>query len=68
MDRQLQVGQIAPNFIAIDDQKKQVSLTELIHHTHLLLAFIHGTWCPHCIQTIYRPLELGLSDSCQCVL
>jgi peroxiredoxin len=50
----LQIGQIAPDFSAVDDQKKPVHLEELTRNSHLLLTFIHGTWCPHCVQTIYR--------------
>lgn len=54
MDIHLQIGQVAPHFSVVDDQKKPVHLEELTRHGNLLLAFIHGTWCPHCVQTIYR--------------
>ncbi|MDL1885505.1 redoxin domain-containing protein [Anaerolineae bacterium CFX8] len=54
VDIGLKVGQTAPHFSAVDDQKKPVHLEGLLENGKLLLAFIHGTWCPHCVQTIYR--------------
>lgn len=50
----LEVGQAAPAFSVMNDAKQRVELADLLRDQNLLLVFIHGTWCPHCVQTIYR--------------
>lgn len=50
----LQVGQSAPRFSITNDQKQVIQLDSLLREGELLLTFIHGTWCPHCVQTLYR--------------
>jgi len=50
----LSVGNRAPDFSLIDDQKQIVKLDDLVSGCGLILTFIHGTWCSACIQTLYR--------------
>jgi peroxiredoxin len=51
---QLEIGQPAPRFSATNDEKVCVHLPDLLQEHGLLLTFIHGTWCSHCVQTLYR--------------
>ncbi|MBZ0277750.1 MAG: redoxin domain-containing protein [Anaerolineae bacterium] len=51
---QLEIGQPAPHFSALNDDNVCVHLPDLLQENGLLLAFIHGTWCSHCVQTLYR--------------
>ena len=50
----LEVGDRAPDFSLIDDEKQIVKLDDLVRGCGLILTFIHGTWCSACIQTLYR--------------
>jgi peroxiredoxin len=50
----IEIGQPAPAFSVMNDEKACVHLVDLLQEQDLLLAFIHGTWCPHCVQTLYR--------------
>jgi len=49
----LQIGQNAPPFSISNDRKQVIHLDSLLREGDLLLTFIHGTWCPHCVQTLY---------------
>src|SRR5271169_1943812 len=44
----VEVGQIAPDFVARDLNDKQVSLKALISGRKTLLLFYRGGWCPFC--------------------
>lgn len=50
----IEIGHSAPAFSLMSDEKNCVNLPDLLRGQDLLLAFIHGTWCPHCVQTLYR--------------
>lgn len=53
MTGSLMVGQMAPLFSAPNDAGDNVQLATLLSNGNLLIAFIHGTWCAHCVQTLY---------------
>jgi peroxiredoxin len=55
-DRQdgLEIGQVVPDFSLPDYQANSVTLNDVLKHHGVLLTFIHGMWCPACIQTLYR--------------
>jgi peroxiredoxin len=50
----LAIGDDAPNFSLPDDQANKVTLNDVLRERGGLLAFVHGTWCPVCVQALYR--------------
>ena len=48
----VEVGQIAPDFVARDLDDNQVSLNALISGRKALLLFYRGGWCPFCNQQL----------------
>lgn len=48
------VGLHAPEFTLHDEKNQSTPLKGIMGEKGLLLAFIHGTWCSHCVQTLYR--------------
>lgn len=44
----LNVGTIAPNFNAKDQNGKTIVLTDLIKQGPVVLVFYRGEWCPYC--------------------
>ena len=48
------VGLHAPDFTLRDEKNQSAPLKGIIGENGLLLAFIHGTWCSYCVQTLYR--------------
>jgi len=49
---EVEVGQIAPDFVARDLDDNQVSLNALISGRKALLLFYRGGWCPFCNQQL----------------
>ncbi len=49
-----QIGSQAADFSLLNDQKQTIALNQLPATKGLLLAFIHGTWCSACVQTLFR--------------
>ena len=48
----VEVGQIAPDFVARDLDDNQVSLNALVSGRKALLLFYRGGWCPFCNQQL----------------
>jgi peroxiredoxin len=44
----LEVKQMAPNFIAKDQNGKSINLKELLKSGQVVLVFYRGEWCPFC--------------------
>jgi peroxiredoxin len=49
---EVEVGQIAPDFVARDLDDNDVSLRTLIGERKALLLFYRGGWCPFCNQQL----------------
>jgi peroxiredoxin len=45
---QLQVGDVAPEIIGIDQNGKSINSHEILKENKILLVFYRGNWCPHC--------------------
>ncbi len=48
----LTVGMKAPLFELPDGWGNTIKLTDYLAHRGLLVAFIHGTWCPVCMRGV----------------
>ena len=46
----LQVGELVPEFSALDQEGKLVSVKELLSEGPVVLVFYRGQWCPICNQ------------------
>lgn len=44
----LKVGEIAPNFTALDIFENKYSLSDASSKGEVVLIFIRGQWCPFC--------------------
>lgn len=43
-----------PAFSLLNDAGNAVTVREVLDKKGAVLAFIHGTWCPTCVQTLYQ--------------
>jgi peroxiredoxin len=50
----LKIGHVAPDFVLPDDQMKVMTLNQVMCDHGGLLAFVHGLWCPVCVQVLFR--------------
>jgi len=57
----LQVNQLAPDFISIDQNGKVVSLKSELKKGMVVLVFYRGEWCPYCNKYL-KELEESLSQ------
>jgi peroxiredoxin len=48
LDNVLKQGQKAPSFSLKDHSGNQISSTQLLAETPLVVSFFRGTWCPYC--------------------
>jgi peroxiredoxin len=44
----LKVGDIAPDFTALDQNGKAISLKEILKKGEAVIVFYRGQWCPYC--------------------
>lgn len=56
----LNVGDLAPDFTAIDQNDNSVQLKELLESGPLVLLFYRGEWCPYCNKQL-KLLEDSMS-------
>ena len=56
----LQLGELAPNFTALNQDSKQINLHEMLKSGPVLLLFYRGEWCPYCNKQL-KQLEDSLS-------
>jgi peroxiredoxin len=47
-------GEILPDFVLCTSDQDTVRLVDLMGEKGMLLAFIHGTWCPACVHTVLQ--------------
>lgn len=57
------IGDKAPNFVALDQFEKRVSLTERLANGPVIIVFYRGQWCPHCNRHMSQ-----IQDSLQMIL
>ena len=57
------IGQKAPNFKALDQYEKPVSLKERLKNGPVILVFYRGQWCPHCNRHMSQ-----IQDSLQMII
>ena len=57
------IGDKAPNFVALDQFEKRVSLTERLSNGPVIIVFYRGQWCPHCNRHMSQ-----IQDSLQMIL
>ncbi len=57
----LAVNQQAPEFAALDQNGKTISLKNLLNHGAVVLIFYRGEWCPFCNKRLME-LEKSLSQ------
>lgn len=50
----LAIGDDAPGFSLPNADTQMVTLSDVLRERGGLLAFVHGTWCPVCVQALYR--------------
>jgi peroxiredoxin len=50
----LKVGDIAPEFSAINQEGKIVQLKKLLHKGDVVLIFYRGQWCPYCNKQLSK--------------
>ena len=48
------VGGTAVDFSLEDDSSHQIGMQQIVGENGVMLAFIHGTWCMGCVQTLYQ--------------
>ena len=56
----LQLGELAPNFTALNQDSKQINLHEMLKSGPVVLLFYRGEWCPYCNKQL-KQLEDSLS-------
>lgn len=56
----LNVGDVAPDFTAKNQNNKEVNLKELLKSGSVVLLFYRGEWCPYCNRQL-KALEDSLS-------
>ncbi|NOQ91822.1 MAG: redoxin domain-containing protein [Flavobacteriaceae bacterium] len=44
----LEVGDVAPQIIGIDQNGKEINSIEILKYNKILMVFYRGNWCPHC--------------------
>ncbi len=59
----LYIGDKAPNFVALDQFEKRVSLKEKLKDGPVVVVFYRGQWCPHCNRHMS-----SIQDSLQMIL
>ena len=52
LERRLQPGAMAPDFLLPGQDGQLVRLTDLIRTGPLALVFIRGMWCPYCVEQV----------------
>lgn len=57
------IGDKAPNFLALDQFEKRVSLKDQLKDGPVVLVFYRGQWCPHCNRHMSQ-----IQDSLQMIL
>lgn len=57
------IGDKAPNFRALDQYEKPVSLKERLKNGPVIIVFYRGQWCPHCNRHMSQ-----IQDSLQMIL
>jgi len=57
------IGQKAPNFKALDQYEKPISLKERLEKGPVVLVFYRGQWCPHCNRHMSQ-----IQDSLQMII
>ncbi len=57
------IGDKAPQFRALDQYEKPVSLKERLEHGPVIIVFYRGQWCPHCNRHMSQ-----IQDSLQMIL
>jgi peroxiredoxin len=50
----LKVGDMAPNFSALNQQGKKVELNNLLTKGDVVLVFYRGQWCPYCNKQLSK--------------
>jgi peroxiredoxin len=58
MPEGLKVGDVAPQFTAVDQNGKTVNLKEILKQGEAVLVFYRGQWCPYCNKQLSK-----ISDS-----
>ena len=53
-DKPVKVGDRIIDFFLTDPDGKTVSLEQLAQDRGVVIGFMHGTYCPHCIQQLNR--------------
>ncbi|GHM98759.1 hypothetical protein WSM22_02490 [Cytophagales bacterium WSM2-2] len=56
----LQVGDVAPDFVSVDQNGKTISLKSELKKGTVVLVFYRGEWCPYCNKYL-KELEESLS-------
>ena len=46
------IDTVLTDFVLCDSAQLPIHLSDLLGEKGLLLAFIHGTWCPACVHTV----------------
>jgi peroxiredoxin len=59
----LYIGDKAPNFLALDQFEKRISLKDQLKEGPVVLVFYRGQWCPHCNRHMS-----SIQDSLQMIL
>lgn len=57
------IGDKAPNFLALDQFEKRVSLKDQLKDGPVVIVFYRGQWCPHCNRHMSQ-----IQDSIQLIL
>ena len=57
------IGDKAPNFLALDQFEKRVSLKDHLENGPVIVVFYRGQWCPHCNRYMSQ-----IQDSLQMIL
>ncbi|MGB0916135.1 MAG: peroxiredoxin-like family protein [Flavobacteriales bacterium] len=57
------IGDKAPNFLALDQFEKRVSLKDHLENGPVIVVFYRGQWCPHCNRHMSQ-----IQDSLQMIL
>lgn len=47
-ERALKAGDKVPDFVLMDSERNEVSLTDLLAKGPVVLTFYRGVWCPYC--------------------
>ncbi len=57
----LQVGQKAPKFVAMDQNGKKIKSSDILKNNELVVVFYRGQWCPYCNRHLSE-LQSHLED------